>query len=351
MEHIRMQQEQVVEPQIEVAIAGKLSIGHEGPHQIKSSLLETQTEGYLESVEPYIVEVEGDNLKRAVCMDGRQARCLASDVMPVTGVVGNSVSMPEQQKPPVRPKMAGGLYDMAAMMAVLADWSGVKSASNFNEAHGIVSDFLNKLGYKDAAHTSDQSFNSSETTECGAWMKKQKAMEKGARVSEEALRHQTVTPTPLDEAVAGINGYDEARNLLSNQHYQNVRRTQRRLVNGGFFDRYDPIKRRNEMAANNASGLELLISDPTHLAHGHREPLFIVNMRAGTTVDRDALNERDGFAPFVDDRWMRQELAQRMAVSHEEEVRLLFAGDVVTVDVSDELLAPGMPVAVIRPSV
>ncbi len=345
MENIHMQQNKEAESRAEIIQAGQLTIGAKGYDRIRSPFQNQEEVGlYVESIRPYIVEAE--DAKSAVCMDGREALCLASDAMPVIGVGGNSLSLSEQSTPPIRPKMAGGLYDMATMMALLAGWSGLPSdVQNYDQAHEIVGQFLADHDYKDAAHTSDHAFQSTKTTECGAWMKKRQSMAKGAEVSKESLRQHSVSP--LDEAVAGLNDFNP-RNLVSNKHYQIVRRQQQKLAESDFFGSYDPIASRNRMAKDNADGLEFLKSDPSHLTHGHREPLFVVNMRIGTTIDRDALNKRDGFAPFVDDRWMRQEIANKMSSNPEEAARLLLAGDVVTVDVSDELLAPGMPVAVIQ---
>ncbi len=319
-------------PQVDVVVAGFLEIGHDGEHFIESSLkTEEAVEEYGHKVEQKVVRLSEENAKCAVCMDGRGCHCLASDL-----VDGQLPESPD--KAPVRAEMAGGLYDMATSMALLANWSGLGEVSTYADARKIVGDFLAAEGYEDGAHSSDVSYDSEETTECGAWMKKLKAMEKGASDDRS---------TSIDAAVGAYQGLG-VDTITSDPRYSKIRQNQHSRVESGIFRTFDPITTRNEMIEEKPMSLELLRSDPNHPTHNHKEPALVINEVEDTSVDRDAIYAEDQAAPFVDDRWLRREIASVMGATEDEADLLLLAGDVVTVDVSDELVAPGMPVIVLK---
>lgn len=327
-------------PQAELVVAGRLPIGKDGEHQI-SSPLETDeaVHEYAENVKGYHVKVGAAERKCAVCIDGRGCRCTAADV-------AADGTMPEYKQAPIRPKMAGGLRDMATMMALLGKWHALGEATTYQEAYDIVGQFLADNGYSDAAHTSDVSFESSETTECGAWMKKTVAMQNGAAMWE-ALTGSSQAGA-LDSAVAAMNG-TEADAFMTRRNYQLVRERQAELVASGIFGTFDPVKQRDALRRSIPEALEVLYSDPNHPTHKHEEPLFLINEVEGTTIDRDAMYQHYGAAPFVDDRWLRRELAGVMSGGSQEEYeRLLLAGDVTTVDISHELIGRDFPVGVLR---
>jgi hypothetical protein len=346
---------ELIVPKVDLIVVGRLGIGKEGEHQIKSSLkTDEQIEEYAGRLGDKFVEVEEAEAKCAVCMDGRGCHCLASDVRTEPN---GELWLPDYKKPPVRLKVIGGLFDMATMMAVLGGWSGLRAGTNnYNDAREQVVGFLTQLGYRDGAHTSDVSFVNPNNTECGGWMKKKVAMEKGAATWEKAF--DGGTPSALDEAIAAYNGVS-AEQLVQHGHviehpqadaarrnYQMVRHAQAELAEHGFFDAFNPVALRNQMRQEVPDRLELLYSDPNHPTHNHKEPALLVvdgdNPRV--TLDRDALYQADGAAPFVDNRNLRRQLSHIMGGSDEERLRLLIAGDVATVDPSDELVAPGMPV-------
>lgn len=354
----RMNQETDVMPQLETIVAGRLDIGKEGPHQI-SSPLETneQIAEYAERVGENIVSAEEPNC--GVCMDGRGCRCLASDVT-LSPETGESV-LPDFKKPPVRMKLVGGTYDLATTTALLAGWSGLRDdTETYDDAWQQVSAFLKKEGIEDAIHTSDLSFDNPENTECGGFMKKELGMQKGAMVSFHSL--ESGEPSALDTAIAAYNGVDAAQlvqdsSVIGDESAEAVRRAnrairerQKELVEKDVFGTFDPIAARDRMIEESPANVEYLYSDANHPTHNHKEPLLaVIDSEDETlTVDRDAMYEQDGFSPFVDNRNFRRRIARLMSGTDEEALRLLIAGDITTVDVSDELVAPGMPVVVYR---
>lgn len=323
-------------PQVQAVIAGRLTIGEDIEGRIKSPLeTDEQINDYAESVKANVVKADRTNC--AVCMDGRCAYCTAADLR-------QDGSLPETKvTPEVLPEMAGGLYDMATTSALLAGWSGFgPEVDSYEKAYKVVSVFLDGEGFEDGGHTTNLSYLSEDNTECGAWMKKQKAMAKGAAAYQ--LSSASGIPSPLDGAVNGLNGYADPSEIMSNPSYKAVRANQARLVESGFFGTFDPVAHLRDLMSRKPKNVELLISDPESPTHGHKEPALVVNEIEGYTIDRDAM----GLPPFVDDRWLRRQVAHLMGTSAEEQERLLIAGDVVTADVSDELLAPGLPVIVLK---
>jgi hypothetical protein len=288
---------------------------------------------------------------------------LASDVTSNNGVL----QMPDYKKPPIRPEMAGGLFDMAAMMAFFGAWNGLKpGTTDYMSARSQVSRFLRDNGFKDGAHTADTCFDSTETTECGAWMKKKSGMITAVETIALSRSSGTDSIIPLDQAVAAYSGMspeqlvngeksdtgpaeDEAVRRLIHESYLAIRQRQSELVDSDAFAAFNPVAIRDELKKTSPESLEVLFSDLNHPTHNHKEPaLVIIDVEdPELTLDRDALYEIDGFAPFVDNRNLRRRIAEVMAQTSEEATRLLIAGDVATVDVSNELVAPGMPVILI----
>lgn len=325
-------------PQVEVTFVGRLEIGKEGENRIKSPLeTDEAVNEYVEDVKANVVKA--DSVKCAVCMDGRCAYCTAANIQPDGLLPAEKVEVRKL------PKTGGGLYDMMTTSALLAGWSGFGSElDTYEKAYEVVAKVLDEAGYEDGGHTTNLSFNSDENMECGAWMKKHQGMEKGMIAYEESSKLGKANA--LDAAVNGFNGFPDPNDIMANDSYQTIRANQKKLVASGIFRDFDPIQHLRNLMAKNPNGVELLESDHNSPTHGHKEYVFVINEVEGTTIDRDAMENR----PFVDDRWIRRATAKILAATSEEEERLLMAGDVVSVDVGDELVAPGLPVLLLTPA-
>jgi hypothetical protein len=346
---------------VSVAFAGRLEIGKDGSGRIASSLINKEdVDRYVKKIKDHLVIADETNC--AVCMDGRGCHCLASDV----SIENGTLKMPHYRQPPIRLEMAGGLFDMAAMMALLSEWSGLREGTtDFLDARSQVAAFLEAKGYKDGAHTADTCFDSSDTTECGAWMKKQSGMKNAVDQIKQSRSSNKRAVNALDQAVGAYNGLSASQlvagfdldelSVMSkpqekvHEAYLAIRQNQSTLVECGAFDSFDPVALRDEFKDRSPKELEVLFSDNGHPTHNHKEPALVIIDTQATylTLDRDALYQADGFAPFVDNRNFRRHLSKIMAKTDDEAIRLLIAGDVATVDVSNELVAPGMPVILV----
>ncbi len=327
-----VQETQMVD--VKVTIAGRLDLGKEGESQIKSPLeTDEQINDYANEVKQNVVKAETS--KCAVCMDGRCAKCTAADL--------ENNELPQSNvEVKILPKMAGGLYDMMTTSALLANWSGFgPEVDTYDKAYDIVAKFLDGEGYEDGGHSTDLSFQSDETTECAAWMKKKAAMEKGVKAYEQSSINGIANP--LDGAVNGLNGFENPDDIMGDSDYKAIRTRQAELVAENLFATFDPIRHLRELINKNAKGVELLESDAASPTHGHEELALVVTEEDESTVNRDAMDRR----PLVDDRWLRRRVAKLMSATPEEARRILMAGDVVTADVGDEILAPGFPVIII----
>lgn len=336
---IMQKSNEVIMPEVELIIAGRLDIGSDGEHQIKSSLeTDEQIAEYAHKVKNHLAMAE--DTTSSVCIDGRGCRCLASEAIE---------PMPEYIKPPIRTKMEGGMVNAMTDSALLAKWSlfTAEELANYEKARAKVQLFLIEEGFEDAAHTADASLTSDKTTECGAWMKKSISMKAGSEIREKSFASNS--PSALDLAVGAYNGLS-SDDILNDKIYNELTSNQGDLVNAGTFDKFDPIKTRDEMKSSYPDKLEVLYSDPEHPTHNHKEPMLVIidSENADLTIDRDAMYEIDGFAPFVDNRNKRRQLANFMGATEEEKQRILMAGDLATVDVGNQLFAPGMPVIVIK---
>lgn len=322
---------------VDAQFVGFLDIGSDDTGRIVSDITDqSEAETYLANIKQHVVKIEPQHQKSAVCIDGRGCRCTASQVA-VDG------TMPDYIKPPVKAKMAGGLYDMATMMALLGEWSGLGEFTSYEQARIIVGNFLADNGYEDGGHTSDIAFASDYTTECGAWMNKEKAMHNGAA----AWNGADSSPSLLDGTVATLWG-ENGEDFIQRRTYQLVRERQADLVKSGLFGTFDPVATRETMKKEAPEALEVLYSDAAHPSHNHKERMLVVVETEEHSVDRDEMYQKDGAAPFVDDRWFRRRIAGLMASTDTEAERLLIAGDVATVDVSDTLVGRHFPVGILQ---
>jgi hypothetical protein len=331
----RMSQEMALDiaEQAEVALVGRIRLGKTGPHQVESTISDPEVPALFEEARQKLVPVERD--KSACCIDGRCAACTAAQVANLQNTDQPLENSIVHERVPVRAHVAGGTFHFATLMALAANIPLVQGAKTFAEAKTKVASFLSASGFEDAAHSTLSKVWDKNATGCGAMDALVPGVEDANAESDE-FEHTGQTGV-IAEAMAPLYGYENADSFMKDDMYAEVRHNLVQGLGAGIFEGYVSADYRDAMRNNTPESLELLAGD-------HVEQGIAINEVEGYTVDRDAIDGK----LFIYDRWFANKLAWALAGSEYGQRRLLMAGDYVTMLITNQLVAPGQPVGVIR---
>lgn len=330
---VRTETSELIE-QSKVLILGRISLGTEGPHQIESTTPDSELPALFEEARQRLVKVEDQNA--ACCIDGRCAVCAAASI---DSYLANRSSLETEstiERVPIRPHVPGGTYHFATLMAIAANIPLIAEVKTFDEAKAKVGAFLKDNGIDDAAHSTVAKIKDANFTGCGAQDEIVPGMEDAN--TESHAYDQNGDIGPIAETMAPLYGYTSARDFMAeNDLYPEIRHNVVQALVSNKFAGYSPAHERDALVARQPENMELF--DSPHTEQG----IAIVEME-GVTIDRDANQGK----LFIYDRWFANKLAYIMAGTPLGQRRLLMAGDYITLLVTNQLVAPGQPVAILK---
>lgn len=210
----------------------------------------------------------------------------------------------------------GGLVLATAKAAVAADAAYLRDARDFKDAYLKTFDLLTSLEYEDSGHA-----------KCGA----SGLVE--ASAAEPVVR-EIALPT-----LSTIMEIDESRT----QHFDSMFERKRQLARSGFYGTWDAGWHEDFLSQKAPHNFYHVKTEPDAV-HGHYGKGVYVVTSVGEGFAKNAFFEDTGEMSFAVTPPKVLEVAQKIGGSDAEREAIIVAFAADLLDVSDKIVAPGMPV-------
>ncbi len=291
-------------PEKVAVFKGRLEIGQHGEDRITSHLdNHEQLSHFGEQVSEHIRPLTIINT--ADCMDDRRTLHLAD---------GTSDSHVLRER--IVPQWAGGLVLATTKAAVAANAAFLRDAKSMQQAYETTFQLLEELGFMDGGHEV-----------CGA----------SAKVVESVA--QPVPENILLPTIDTILTINESRHKSFNDIQQNK---MRRLANG-FYSSWDPAWHQDFLSQKVPQNFSYL-ETANDAVHGHYAQGVVLVSEQGQGFAKNAFIEDTGNLAFAATPSITKDVSIVISSSAEERQRIQVAFIDDLINVSDKLVAPGMPV-------
>jgi hypothetical protein len=280
----------------EVQFVDRLAIGHP-ENSIKSDL---QTADQLQAFGGKLREhtTELTHPQTADCMDER-----------TTVRLGDGTTDPEILKHRITNQLPGGLVLAATKAAVAADVAMLRDAKSFQDAYLLMYDFLTKLGEEDGGHA-----------HCGA----SKFVEASV---EQPVAREIAIPT-----LGAIMLIDDSRKAAFDKNAE----TKLRHLDNGLYNGWSPAWHEEFLQQHAPQNF-------SHLTEVHNADGVYLLTQEGAGFAKNAFTEDTSQECFGVTVPKMIELSAKIGGNAEEQTRLLVAFGTDLLDVSDKLIAEGLP--------
>lgn len=229
--------------------------------------------------------------------------------------LGDGTSDPAALRERIAPQWAGGLVLATAKAAVAANADYLRDAKNFQDAYLKTYDLLISLGYQDGGHAG-----------CGA-----------SKLVEDSVASPVAREIALPSLAAVMEINDQRTRLfdVNALHKQ-------QLLDSGFYSGWDPAWHEDfltQKAPQNFSRLKTA----EDAVHGHYAKGVYAVVKEGYGFAKNAFYEDTGEMSFGVTLPIVQEVAFKVGGSDSERDALLVGFGTDLLDVSDKLVAPGLP--------
>jgi len=298
--------EQIIEGQeslmSQVTYLGPLRIGSEGEGRIYSGL-ETETDRKIFSNGLAENTKQLTHIHTMDCMDDRPTIALA-----------DGTSDPDRLKARIAPQWAGGLVLASTKALVAANAVMVRGAKNFREAYQIVEGVFADLGFEDGGHE-----------KCGASLLVEESVAKPVDL-EIAI--------PTTEAIIGVN---ESRSAS----FDRVSTNKARKLEEGFYSDWTASWHEDFLSQKYPQNFSTLRTAKDAVKGHYADGFYVVGKDHGFA--KNAFYDATGKMSFAVTPAVVLEFADRLGGTKQErsDIAVAFVTDLL--DVSDKLVAPGLP--------
>lgn len=286
-----------------VDFVANLAIGKEGADRIYSALTEEQKPEYSQQLGQHIVD-EVTNPMTVVCMEDRP------DVDFADGTTD-----PAALRERAYFQWPGGLYLATTKAAVAANAAYLRDATSFKDAYLLTAQVLGAMGYEDGGHAG-----------CGASGKVKASVE---------------VPVARELALPTIGAIIEVNQSRTDLFDKNAANKQRKLEDG-FFDGWTQAWH-EEYLEKNVPHNYSHIKTEADAVHGHKAKSLLVVTEKGKAFAKNAFYQDTNDMSFGVTPPAVIEIAHKLGGTPEEREALVVGFMTDLLDVSDKLIAPGMP--------
>jgi len=281
----------------EVAFVDQLKIGHDGNTIVSQLKTPEQRENFAVALRGHTKPLT--IIKSADCMDDRPTLRLGDDTTDL-----------EVLKKRIVRQLPGGTGLAITKAAIAADLALVKGTKDIKAAYELVYQWIVDNDYEDGGHAG-----------CGA----SKFVE--ASVSE------PVAPEIALPTLGAIMAVNESRTAA----FQTNATTKDHRLQDGFYSTWDPAWHQEFLMAKAPHNFSFL--DETHKA----DAVYLIT-GTGSGFAKNEFTEDTHQEAFGVTVSMMEELAVKLGNTEEERDRLRVGFAIDLLDVSDKLVAPGLPV-------
>ena len=290
-------------PEKVAVFKGRLLIGEDGQGRIRSGLdTDEQLTHFGEVLAEHKRTLTHPNT--ADCMDDRPTIRLADGTIDLAALANRITN-----------QLPGGLTLAVTKAGVAANAAFVRDAKNFKSAYDIADRLLEEMGYQDGGHEG-----------CGA--------SKFVEVSvAKPVNNEILLPTIT--AISAVNDPDSKMALQ-------IQSNKQRRLNEAFYSGWDPAWHQDRLTQKVPQNFSYL-KTADDAVHGHYANGISLISEHGMGFAKNAFYENTGQMAFAITTGFIEELAGKLSGTEEEKASLIiaFADDII--NVSDKLIATGMP--------